>query len=98
MSFRTEIRPLCDIHRQAHMEPVAPSVYRCTVHACERRYEPANGYFHVIEGETAHANPLFISCPEDESAMYLEAYDERTNIGIWRCAESGCGQQRPMAA
>jgi Methyladenine glycosylase len=53
----------------------------------------------VIEGRPDLAGTTLVLCSADESAVYLEAYDQRTKVGIWRCAEVGfyarrCGKKR----
>ena len=72
-------------------------------HVCEdcdnRVFRIDRGYFNIVDGrllaDKHGAQPC--SLCKSGANMYLLSFDTTTRQGMWRCAQSGCGNELRIA-
>ena len=94
VAHRSEISPLCDIHRQ----PMDLFEYRgalfrvtafsCKMSGCSRAYDSRTGYFNVVNGRIALQKNQRL-CRQDNTPMFLESVLQN-GIEVWRCGQIDC--------
>jgi hypothetical protein len=64
--------------------------FACGERGCERHYDITHGYYTIHDSQIQRDTKLRLPCSNDESPMFLRAYEPQGSIGNWTCAQFGC--------
>ena len=97
LHHRTAAAPLCDRHHvpmafaayQDNGFELAGYAYLCWQAGCGRWYDPAFGYFDILNGTPAVTSTAAI-CPAHEVPMYEGHFDFTEEAAHLRCPQAYC--------